>query len=100
MGVGDAAEHGGNLAAAGLILHWMDGGEGAVVGDVLGDDEVMAGFGGYLWEMGDAQHLMVFAKSGKLLAHHLTGTAADADIHLVEDEGGYGIGGAEDGFQG
>ncbi len=46
----------------------------------------------HLWQMGHTQYLAVAAQGAQELAHHFRGTTSDADIDLVEHQGGGGGG--------
>src|SRR5690625_356928 len=53
---------------------------------------MMVGLTGYLGLMGDAENLAVQPQLLQQVTHHFGGGAADADVHLVKDQGGRGAG--------
>src|SRR5689334_10719691 len=57
---------------------------------------MLAGAGGHLGQVGDAEHLVMAAERGELLADDLAAASADADIDFVKDKRGHGVGSAED----
>ncbi|MEY5010483.1 MAG: hypothetical protein RLZZ253_1622 [Verrucomicrobiota bacterium] len=99
-GVGFAAEHPGNFLDSGVAFHLLESGEGAVLGEFLGNDELFGGEGRDLGEVADAEDLM----SGRDLPHFgangLSDFATDVGIDFVENEEGDGVLGGERGFDG
>ncbi len=49
-------------------------------------------FAGDLREMGDADHLAFFTQLTQQVTDHIGGSAADANVHFVEYQGGGGRG--------
>ncbi|MNV98486.1 hypothetical protein D3C71_1937430 [compost metagenome] len=48
---------------------------------------MLVALGGYLWQVGDGQHLAAFAETAQQLPDHFGGRAADADVDFVEHQG-------------
>lgn len=66
----------------------LDGGDRAAVGLVFLDAEVVVCFRSDLGEVGDADHLPVFAKLFELLADDGSRFSANVGVDLVKDKGG------------
>ena len=96
---GDAAEHGGEFVDALIAGHLVDFGPAAGAVRVLADDEVLASEGGNLRQVGDAEDLVAFGKTGERFADEWSGATAHALVNFVEDNR-LGAGGlTEDGRQ-
>ncbi len=42
---------------------------------------------GDLWQVGNANHLMLPGKCSESLSHHVSGATADPSIHLIKNQG-------------
>lgn len=85
-GVGVAGEHAGDLGDAVLAGEFFHLGAGAAL--VLGffHAQVVGGEAGDLGEVGDAQHLVVFAQALQFAAHGGGRLATDAGVYFIQHE--------------
>lgn len=98
-----AAEHAADLAGTGIALELFDGGDGTSFGLPFLDGVVMVGTASDLGEVGNAEDLVGGGNGFEAAADAVGGTATDACIHFIEDEGALaGLSSADEGggFQG
>ena len=79
-----SAEHAGDFLHAGRVVELADFGEGASVFNVFGDGVMRAAVRGDLWQVGDAEHLMVFRDLFQFFADRIGDFAADIGVDFVE----------------
>src|SRR3954447_9320124 len=81
---GHAAYHGGYFLLLGGGVQFLHVRAGAVACHLFSDLEMVVRKGGYLWQVGYAQHLVAAGEAPQLLANHAPTAPAHAHVHLVE----------------
>ena len=87
FGKGGSAEHASHFFGALVVAKETDRGSGAALLLVLLDQEMLVGERGDLRQVRHAEDLLGAGERLELLTHGFGGSASDADVDFVEDEG-------------